>query len=133
MSFPKTDPSAKKFLDSLLPPEPAIERKAMFGNTAAFLNGHMFAGTFGSDIILRLPESAREQLLAEPGCQPFAPPPQGRVMREYVVVPRAWREHPERARPWLVTSLEWITSLPPKERRPRRKPKQSKARPKASR
>lgn len=97
----------------------------MFGNTASFVNGHMFAGTFGSDIVVRLPEDERARLLAEPGAAMFAPMA-GRVMREYVVLPRAWRDTPEKARPWTASALTWASQMPPK-------PAKKKAAPKAAR
>jgi TfoX/Sxy family transcriptional regulator of competence genes len=113
MSFPKPDPSSRAFLEEILPPDPAVELKPMFGNTAGFVNGHMFAGTFGSDIVVRLPEAERTRLLAEPGAAIFSPT-QGRVMREYVVLPRAWRDTPEKARPWTASALTWASQMPPK-------------------
>jgi TfoX/Sxy family transcriptional regulator of competence genes len=113
MSFPKPDPSSRAFLEEILPPDPAVELKPMFGNTAGFVNGYMFAGTFGSDIVVRLPEAERTRLLAEPGATIFAPM-EGRVMREYVVLPRAWRDTPEKAMPWTATALTFASQLPPK-------------------
>jgi TfoX/Sxy family transcriptional regulator of competence genes len=113
MSFPKPDPSSRAFLEEILPPDPAVELKPMFGNTAGFVNGYMFAGTFGSDIVVRLPEAERTRLLAEPGATIFAPM-DGRVMREYVVLPRAWRDTPEKAMLWTASALTFASQLLPK-------------------
>jgi TfoX/Sxy family transcriptional regulator of competence genes len=132
MSFPKPDSSSKAFLEEILPQDPAVELKPMFGNTAGFVNGHMFAGTFGSDIVVRLPEAERTRLLAEPGAAIFAPMA-GRVMREYVVLPRAWRDTPEKARPWTASALTWASQMPPKAAKKKAAPKAARpAAPKAA-
>jgi len=36
-------------------------------------------------------------------------------MKEYVVIPKSWRDHPETVRPWILKSLEWSSNLPPKK------------------
>jgi hypothetical protein len=40
---------------------------------------------------------------------------EGRPMKEYVALPEGWRDEPEAARAWLLRSLAWAASLPPKE------------------
>lgn len=116
MSFPKPDPSCKAFLESILPPDPQVQMRAMFGNHAGFANGHMFAGTFGSDIVVRLPEAERAHLLQETGTSIFSPT-EGRVMKEYVVLPRAWRAAPDQARHWIACAMAWVSQMPPKAAR----------------
>jgi hypothetical protein len=39
----------------------------------------------------------------------------GKPMKEYVVVPSAWKNKPETIRLWLSRSLDWTSSLPPKK------------------
>jgi hypothetical protein len=57
--------------------------------------------------------------LAEGG-GPFEPMA-GRPMREYVVLPPAWREdEPHRVREWVARSLDHAEELPPKQ--PKKKP-----------
>jgi hypothetical protein len=36
-------------------------------------------------------------------------------MKEYEVVPYAWKNKPESIRVWLSRSLDWISTLPPKK------------------
>ena len=36
-------------------------------------------------------------------------------MREYVVLPEAWREEPDRIRDWVARSLDHADELPPKQ------------------
>ena len=60
---------------------------------------------FGEDVLVRLLEEDREKVL-DAGGRVFEPMP-GRSMREYVVLPDAWRDDPERAREWACCS--WTT------------------------
>lgn len=113
MSFPRPSPEAKAFLAFVMPGDPHIQLRPMFGNLGAFINGNMFAGLFGERLFVRLPEPARSELLAVEGASEFAPMP-GRPMREYAMLPAAWREEPERAAAWLERSLAWAEALPVK-------------------
>jgi TfoX/Sxy family transcriptional regulator of competence genes len=91
----------------------------MFGNLAGFVNGNMFTGLFGSEVFVRLPEEARVRLLSEEGASPFEPMP-GRPMTEYVVMPVAWRNEPEKAQTWVERSLNWAGGLPEKAAKPKK-------------
>lgn len=119
MPMPRADAESRAFFDSLIPEEAGVHIRPMFGNLAGFINGHMFAGVFGADVFVRLPEAERTELLSAPGAAPFAPL-EGRPLKEYVLLPSAWRDDPERARDWVARSLEWAASLPARERKPRR-------------
>ena len=68
----------------------------MFGQLSAFVNGNMFMGIFGDDVILRLPEAERNEVIGAGG-GPFEPMA-GRPMKEYVMLPTAWRDEPDRMR-----------------------------------
>jgi TfoX/Sxy family transcriptional regulator of competence genes len=35
-------------------------------------------------------------------------------MKEYVTLPEACRDEPERARAWVVRSVEWVAGMPAK-------------------
>ena len=86
----------------------------MFGNLAAFVNGNMFAGLYGNDVFVRLPDADRSRLLAEDGPSRFEPVP-GRPMAGYVTLPSAWRDEPDRVRSWAIRSLEWAGQMPEKK------------------
>ena len=120
MSFPRSDEVAKKLFKTLLPPDPRIQVRPMFGNIAAFVNGNLFAGLHGNGIFVRLPEEQQQQLLEEEGARVLAHFFSGRAMKAYVVVPEAWRQQPERIRPWIVRSLVWASGLAPKAPKKRR-------------
>lgn len=117
MSIPRADPEAKEFLRSVLPADERITLRPMFGNVSAFVNGNMFAGVFGTLVFLRLDPEGREELLDLHGASVFSPLP-GRLSRQYVTLPEAWRDDPARAEAWVARSFEWAVSLPPRQGKP---------------
>ncbi len=50
MQIPKPTDADKEFFRSVLPDDPEIEIKPMFGNLGAFVHGNMFAGLLGPDV-----------------------------------------------------------------------------------
>jgi hypothetical protein len=104
VKWEKSSPELAAAFDAALPDDPRVVRRKMFGYPAAFVNGHMFAGTHEHRIVVRLPE---------PDAAPFEPKP-GRPMREYVVVPPAMRADGSALGPWLARALAYAASLPPK-------------------
>ena len=114
MGMPRADEATRDFFEAILPADPRVGVRPMFGNLAGFVNGNMFAGVFGERVFVRLPEGERAELLAMPGAEVFAPM-EGRAMKEYVMLPEAWRDEPGMARGWLQRSLAWAAELPAKE------------------
>jgi hypothetical protein len=43
---------------------------------------------------------------------------EGRPMKGYVVLPTDWHEDPRKSRAWVERSLAYVSSLPPKEKKP---------------
>jgi len=113
--IPRPDEKSKEFFRSLLPAEPRVTIRPMFGTISAFVNGNMFAGLFGNDLFVRLSEESREELLEKEGAS-LLEPMKGRPMKEYVVIPKAWRKQQETARTWIIRSLDWTSKLPPKKK-----------------
>jgi TfoX/Sxy family transcriptional regulator of competence genes len=111
--LPKPTEETKSYFESIVPDHPAVTIRPMFGQLSAFVNGNMFMGIFGEDVLVRLPEADREEVLGAGG-RVFEPMP-GRPMREYVVLPEAWREEPDRIRDWVARSLDHADELPPKQ------------------
>lgn len=111
--MPKADPKTAALFQALLPDDSRVAVRPMFGHTAAFVNGHMIAGTFGTHIFVRLDETSRTELLAMPGTQLFAPM-KGRPMKEYVQLPDSLLRERSAARAWVARALEWGATLPPK-------------------
>lgn len=105
-------------LHELVPDDPAIEFKPMFGGPCYWTGGNMFAAVHQQNLIVRLGEAEREELLVLPGAAPFEP--MGRRMKEYVVLPPDVVGDDARGRDWLTKSFAYAASLPPKEKKPRR-------------
>jgi len=116
VEIPKPGEDDKERFRSLVPDEPAVEVKPMFGNLGAFVNGNMFMGLFGADIGVKLGDADRDKLLAVDGSGPFGPAE--RPMGGYVSLPAAWRSSPAKARPWVAKSLAHVRALPPKGTKP---------------
>jgi len=113
MEIPKPSEADKDFFRSVLPDDPAVEVKPMFGNLGAFVHGNMFAGLFGPAVGVRLDDTAREELEAIDGTGPFGPAE--RPMGGYTSLPAAWRDTPEQASPWVETALTQARTRPPKK------------------
>jgi TfoX/Sxy family transcriptional regulator of competence genes len=114
MKIPHADDDSKEFLRSILPNDPRITIRPMFGNISAFINGNMFTGLFGNDLFVRLSEESRRELLETKGAS-LLEPMKGKPMKEYVVIPKAWRNQHETVRIWVTRSLDWASKLPPKK------------------
>ncbi len=92
------------------------EPRKMFSYPCVFVGGNMFAGLHEAGMVLRLPEKERAEFLRLKGAEPFEPMP-GRVMREYVVVPKVLLNEPDRLREWVEKSLAYASSLPVKAKK----------------
>jgi TfoX/Sxy family transcriptional regulator of competence genes len=112
-SFEKSAPALVETFKAVAP-GPPVETRPMFGYPACFVNGNMFMGLFHDDMILRLPDDSREELM-KLGGSPFAPMP-GRVMREYVVVPAAVISSQGKLSSWVKRALDYGMTLPSKSK-----------------
>ena len=92
MEIPKPSEADKEFFRSVLPSNPEVEVKPMFGNLGAFVHGNMFAGLFG---------------------------PAERPMGGYTSLPAAWRATPEVAASWVERALSHVSTMPPKVKKPK--------------
>ncbi len=110
--MPKPSDEAKAAFSKLVPGGPTVTLRPMFGNLAAFVNGNMFAGLFGEDLFVRLPDDESAKVRKQGG-RDFAPMA-GRPMKGYVTVPGAWRAKPESIKDWIATALELTGRMPPK-------------------
>jgi TfoX/Sxy family transcriptional regulator of competence genes len=118
MEIPKPSEADKQYFLDLLPDDPAIEVKPMFGNLGAFVNGNMFAGLFGPSVGVRLDQAAQAELTAIEGSGSFGPTE--RPMGGYLSLPEAWRARPDLAAGWVDRALSHVRSLPPKVKKPRK-------------
>lgn len=121
MQIPKPTEQDKDFLRAIVPDDPRVELKPMFGNLGAFVNGNMFAGLFGSTVGVRLIDDAsREELAAIEGTGPYGPAE--RPMGGYLALPQSWSTQPKLAASWVRTAMTEVAVLPPKAPK-RAKPK----------
>lgn len=95
---------------------PGTELHKMFGYSCVFAKGNMFAGLHEVGMVLRLPIEHRAEFLRLKGAKQFEPMP-GRMMREYVVVPKMLLDAPVELRAWVEKSLDYVLSLPTKAKR----------------
>ena len=117
MEMPKPTAADLERFRSIVPDDPRVEVKPMFGNLGAFVQGNMFMGLFGSSIGLKLPASEAEALLAVDGAGPFGPAE--RPMGTYVSMPPAIVGTPEGDR-WVAASLAYVGAMPPKAPKPKK-------------
>jgi len=110
--MPKPSEQAKAAFTKLVPDEPAVTLRPMFGNLSAFVNGNMFTGLFGEDLFVRLPDDQSAPIRKQGG-RDFEPV-SGHAMKGYVTVPSIWRTKPAAAKAWIAASLVFARSLPPK-------------------
>jgi TfoX/Sxy family transcriptional regulator of competence genes len=118
--MPKADENSKTFFMTVVPDDPRVSVRPMFGNLAAFVNGNMFFCLLGDDVAVRLPEQERVDLLKHDGASPFEPR-HGRPMREYITIPSVWQEEPEKLEEWVIRSFSWVSEMPAKQPKPRKK------------
>ena len=111
VEIPKPTEADKAYFRSLVPADPRVEVKAMFGNLGAFVHGNMFMGLFGSEIGVKLAPNDATDLLAVEGSGPFGP--RERPMGGYVALPASWRGDAEAIR-WVTRALEHVAAMPPK-------------------
>ena len=115
MKIPKPSQADKDYFESIVPDAPGVEIKPMFGNVAAFVNGNMFMGLFGSDVGIRLAEPDRDTLRTVDGAKPFGP--DGRPMKEYVAMPIEWRDDSDATDTWVNRALDHTAAMPPKKKK----------------
>ena len=96
-----------------------VDYRPMFGCPAYFTGGNMFAGVWQETVMLRLPEDERAAVTAAGG-GPFEPMP-GRAMKEYVALPASMVADPAEAAGWVGKAAAYAASLPPKQKKPRKK------------
>ena len=93
------------------------ECRQMFGYPSYFINGNMFAGLFGNNLLLRLSESDMAEVIKrEPSIKPFEPMP-GRAMKGYISMPKAIYMNQKEFDSLLEKSVKYASSLPTKAKK----------------
>jgi TfoX/Sxy family transcriptional regulator of competence genes len=110
VQIPRPTESDRQRFRSLVPDDPRVHVKPMFGNLGAFVNGNMFMGLFGADIGVNLPPDQAAELRSRGG-GPFGPAE--RPMGGYVALPGGMLGTPDAGR-WVSRALEHVAAKPPK-------------------
>jgi TfoX/Sxy family transcriptional regulator of competence genes len=110
MEMPKPTEADRARFTSLVPVDPRVVVKPMFGNLGAFVNGNMFMGLFGADVGVKLPADQLAKLVAAPGAGPFGPAE--RPMGGYATLPAAMSRRS--ALNWTSKALAHVADFPPK-------------------
>jgi TfoX/Sxy family transcriptional regulator of competence genes len=118
LKWEKAPEDVMEAFGAALPDDALVQRRKMFGFPCAFVNGNMFAGVHQRDVVVRLPEERRAELLASGAARQFEPMP-GRPMREYLVVPDADLEDQAALGRWLDEAFRFTATMPAKEAKPR--------------
>ena len=105
-----------------MPRDPRVSTVNMFGGVAAKVNGQMFAGLFGRGALVKLSASHQKSALALDGAVMFDPMGNGRIMHDTVLLPESVMDEPDELRAWLRKALDYVVTLPPKVKKPARKP-----------
>jgi hypothetical protein len=113
MKMPKATDADRDRFRALVPDGPGVEVKPMFGQLGAFVDGHMFAGLFGSAVGVKLDEIGAAELSAVPGSGPFGP--EERPMGGYLALPAGMADG--EATGWMVRARDHVSTFPPKARR----------------
>ena len=108
--FTKSPPELLASFDAAMPGDPRVVRKTMFGCPAYFLNGNMFAFTFGPRVAVRVDGTRRSK--TGTGAAVFEIMP-GRPMKDYVEVPVSATKGVALRR-WIAEGLAAAEGLPSK-------------------
>jgi TfoX/Sxy family transcriptional regulator of competence genes len=116
--MPRPSEGAKAAFAKLVPDDPSVTTRPMFGNLAAFVNGNMFTGLFGDDLFVRLSEEDLARLRKQGGKE-FAPMA-GRAMKGYLTVP-GWQSNSAGTGKWIDNALRFSRALPAKAKAAKKK------------
>jgi len=115
----KSSPELGRVLDSALL-RFTCDKRPMFGSPVFWINRNMFAGVHEDHIFIRFSESDRAEIMKKfPDARPFEPL-KGRIMKEYIVVPRALYDDAQAFNEWLKRAHAYAVSLPAKPKKNRK-------------
>ena len=98
-----------------------VKKRRMFGCPAYFVNDNLLAGVFQDNLFMRLSEADRIEIHSRyDEAVPFEPV-KGRIMKEYVVLPDTLYNNHEKFQEWLNRSYQFVSSLPVKKSKQKKK------------
>lgn len=115
-SFDKSPTELVDFFNATMSDFPQATLRKTFGYPCAYVNGHMSTGLHADALFLRLSPADEAEFLKMDGASSFAPMA-NRPMKGYVVAPPALRGNATALKSWIARSLEYVSTLPPKEKK----------------
>ncbi len=97
------------------------EKKQMFGCPAYFINGNWFAGAHQDNIVIRLNQQDRDEIMSAYDEAVLFEPMKDRPMKEFIVMPDQVCHEFKELEQWLTRSHDWVGTWPPKEKKPGKK------------
>src|SRR5450759_1709351 len=110
MKMPRPSEEAKAAFSKLVADEPAVNMKPRLGQHSAFVNGNMFCGICGEELLVRLPE-AEIAAVKKQGGRDFEPMA-GHKMGGYVIVRGGWAAKPASAVALIKKALAHARAMP---------------------
>jgi hypothetical protein len=107
MKMPKPTEADRERFTALVPDDPRVAIKPMFGNLGAFVNGNLFMGLFGADVGLKLAADDLTDLLAQPGGGPFGPAE--RPLGGYATLPAGMSDAD--CHEWTTKALTYVGAM----------------------
>ncbi len=107
-------PAARK-----LPPEVKLEIKHFFSGAAAYANGRICITLTTAGLAMKLPEDARAKL-KKAGARPLRYFPDGPIKKDYVLLPKSYREDKRKLATWARKSIDHVLTLPKPVKKPRK-------------
>ena len=110
VQIPRPTDADKQRFRELVPDDPRVVIKPMFGNVGAFVDGKMFMGLFGPDIGVKLRPDDQGKVRAAGGT-PFGA--SERPMSGYVTLPATAGS--DQRQEWISWALAYVAEQPPKK------------------
>lgn len=117
LTWEKSAGELAALFEKVIPKDPAVVQKKMFGWPCGFVNGNLFAGLHKQSMIFRLPASDHAEFLRLDGAAEFEPMP-GRKMKGYGMLADPLNRDPRELQRWMERSLEFTRTLPGKVKAP---------------
>lgn len=99
----------KEVLDTFLLNIPYVKPGKMYGHSAYYVGGKLFASLFMDGVCVKVPESLVNKLLKRKEIVPFQP--MGRKMREWILIIREKSEDYLKDQDIFEASIEYVSSI----------------------
>jgi TfoX/Sxy family transcriptional regulator of competence genes len=119
MKWVKSPPELAEKFARVLPPDPAVEPRKMFGYPAGFVRGNFFAGLWQDTVVLRLAPATMPDALRA-GFGDFEAMP-GRIMKNWVRATPAIIADEKKLGTWVARAFHDQLAAPAKVAKPKKK------------